>query len=194
MHSPGHRLTRRVCFLSLMLLLHFTGMAQAHRLMAEFHVLRDQRIQIESWFDITGESPQNASVQVFGSNGGLLHEGKLDAKGVFVFELKKREPCSVIVAAGAGHSKELQIGLADLEISPSRASEVAQPTVDDQDEIRPLSDRSSRVSMKDALVGIGFVLALAAFVLSIRNARAIRELRRLDDIKNINCPEPHRGD
>jgi HAMP domain-containing protein len=34
------------------------------------------------------------------------------------------------------------------------------------------------VSAKDVLVGVGFVLAAAAFLLSLRNARQLRELRR----------------
>lgn len=168
------------------MLLNFTGYANAHRLMAEFHILPNKRIQIESWFDITGESPRNASVQVFGISGELVSEGKLDETGIFVFELQKRDPCRIIVSAGGGHTKELQISRADLE-----SSNAASPGVDLQDDVRPRSDRGSRVSIKDALLGIGFVLALAAFVLSIRNARAIRELRRLDGNKRSNCHEPN---
>jgi hypothetical protein len=34
------------------------------------------------------------------------------------------------------------------------------------------------VSVKDVLVGVGFLLAVAAFVLSLRNARQLRELQR----------------
>jgi hypothetical protein len=34
------------------------------------------------------------------------------------------------------------------------------------------------VSLKDVLVGVGFLLALGAFVLSVRNARQLRRLRQ----------------
>jgi hypothetical protein len=39
-------------------------------------------------------------------------------------------------------------------------------------------DRSSRVTAKDVLVGISFLLAAAAFVLSVRNARQLKALNR----------------
>ena len=41
----------------------------------------------------------------------------------------------------------------------------------------PRADRSSQVSIKDVLVGVGFLLSVAAFVLSLRNARQLRTLR-----------------
>jgi hypothetical protein len=41
----------------------------------------------------------------------------------------------------------------------------------------PPADRGARVSVEDVLTGVGFLLALAAFGLSLRNARHIRELK-----------------
>jgi catechol 2,3-dioxygenase-like lactoylglutathione lyase family enzyme len=41
----------------------------------------------------------------------------------------------------------------------------------------PLADRSTRVSLKDVLMGVGFLLALAAFALSVRNARKLEKLK-----------------
>jgi hypothetical protein len=66
-----------------------------------------------------------------------------------------------VISAGAGHRKELEIAAVNLEPS-------AEP---------PPIDRSARVSVKDVLVGVGFLLALAAFVLSLWNARQLRRFR-----------------
>jgi hypothetical protein len=43
---------------------------------------------------------------------------------------------------------------------------------------RPLADRSVPLPLKDVLIGIGFLLAVAAFVLGVRNARELRRLRQ----------------
>ncbi len=74
----------------------------------------------------------------------------------------------VVIAAGAGHRKELSIPLTDLAGSLIGLSKPQDPSA---------ADRSTRISIKDVLMGIGFVLALAAFFWSWRNARRLRELR-----------------
>jgi hypothetical protein len=38
------------------------------------------------------------------------------------------------------------------------------------------ADRTPAVSLKDVLIGVSFLLALGAFVLSVRNARQLRRL------------------
>src|SRR5262249_44559400 len=91
------------------------GAARAHRLEAEYRTLPDGRVQVESWFDLTGDSPEGAAVRVFRGDGELLTEGKLDAKGLFTFRPRAAEPLRVVVSAGAGHRKELQITSAELE-------------------------------------------------------------------------------
>jgi hypothetical protein len=42
----------------------------------------------------------------------------------------------------------------------------------------PEADRNSPFPIKDVIVGVGFLLAVAAFLLSVRNARELRRLRR----------------
>src|SRR5262245_25877160 len=90
------------------------GVATAHRLVADFKILPDARVQVESWFDLTGDSPRNARIQVFrvlanGANGDLLVEGRLDDKGIFVFPFQKAEMLRVVISAGAGHGQKLDI-------------------------------------------------------------------------------------
>jgi hypothetical protein len=157
------------------------GDARAHRLEADYRVLPGRRIQIESWFDLTGESPKGAAVQVYRPAGQLLTEGRLSEKGVFVFSYTQAERLKVVVSAGAGHRKELEIPEAELArgAMASRDQVNATPRAEQPDpDPMPLADRSTRVSLKDVLMGVGFLLALAAFALSVRNARRLEELKR----------------
>jgi hypothetical protein len=156
------------------------GDARAHRLEADYRVLPGRRIQIESWFDLTGESPRGAAVRVYRPAGQLLTEGRLSDKGVFVFSYIQPERLRIVVSAGAGHRKELEIpeaelarGAMDSQAQVNYAASVEQVDTDPA----PLADRSTRVSLKDVLMGVGFLLALAAFALSVRNARRLNELK-----------------
>jgi hypothetical protein len=114
-----------------------------------------QKIKIESWFDLGGV-PSGARLQVFRkSDGQLLLERSLDENGRLTF-YADWEPLHVVISAGDGHQKEIDI----------------QPEADATSPL-PDADRSTRVGIKDILIGVGFLLALAAFVLSVRNHRRI---------------------
>jgi hypothetical protein len=156
------------------------GDARAHRLEADYRVLPGRRIQIESWFDLTGESPKGAEVKVYRPAGQLLTQGRLSDRGVFVFSYTQAERLKIVISAGAGHRKELEIPeavLAREPMDPAQATSAASAEQLDPDPA-PLADRSTRVSLKDVLMGVGFLLALAAFALSVRNARRLNELKR----------------
>jgi nickel transport protein len=161
--------------LATVLLLTGTESARAHRLEAEYTVLPGKRVQIESWFE-TGQSAKSAKVQVFRANGELLTEGRLDAKGIFVFSFTEAESLKVVVNAGLGHSCELHIPAAQLARSTAADGRTA-PSPEAEGAV-PRADRGSRDTFKDVLIGVGFLLAVAAFALSVRNARRLRELER----------------
>ncbi len=104
--SPASSRENRLrLLLAPLLLLACARPAFAHRLEAEYRVLPDKRIEIESWFDLTGDSPRGAKVQVTRPDGSVLVEGKLDARGMFVFPFDKAETLKVFVDAGMGHAK-----------------------------------------------------------------------------------------
>jgi nickel transport protein len=155
--------------------------ARAHRLEAECHVLPDHKVQVEAWFDLGGV-PKGAEVRVLRAGGQVLTEGRLDSQGLFIFPYAEAEPLKVVVSAGEGHRREVEIPAEDLQqANPDQPPPEAvgeKPTL-----AVPLSDHTSRVSIKDMLIGVGFLLALAAFVLSLRNARQLRELRRRDSAR-----------
>jgi cobalt/nickel transport system permease protein len=159
------------------------GPARAHRLEAEAKVLPGGQVRVESWFDLTGESPKGAKVQVLRPDGTTLTKGELDDQGMFVFRYDRPEALRVVVSAGAGHRKELVIPRAELERAATGSKgagdgQPVHPAAAGPPGATPVSsaDRSSRVTVKDVLVGVGFVLAAAAFLLSLRNARRLREL------------------
>jgi hypothetical protein len=166
--------------LALSVLLVAADDARAHRLEADYRVLPGRRVQVESWFDLTGESPKGAAVRVYRPAGQLLTEGQLSDKGVFVFSYSQPERLKVVVSAGAGHRKEIEIPEAELARgatdSQAPASSARAKPLDT--EPAPLVDRSTRLALKDVLMGVGFLLALAAFALSVRNARKLEELNR----------------
>jgi cobalt/nickel transport system permease protein len=159
----------------------FAGNAQAHRLEAECKVLPGNKVRVESWFDLTGESPVGAAVQVFRPGKELLTEGKLDEKGLFVFPFTRAEDLTVVVSAGAGHRKEVTIPRADLmkaqsdEQPPESTNGSGQP---DKESAVPLSSRATRIEIKDILTGLALLLAMAAFALAWRNARMLEALKR----------------
>jgi nickel transport protein len=153
------------------------GAARAHRLEVEATVLPgQQKVRIESWFDLSGDSAMGAKVEVFRPDGRLLTQGRLNDQGIFAFAFEKLEPLRVIVSAGAGHRKELTIPEVDLKAGlAAGTTEPSHSALTGTSDPSPHADRSSRVSPKDVLAGVGFLLALAAFVLSVRNARQLRE-------------------
>jgi hypothetical protein len=113
----------------------------------------------------------------------LLVEGQLDKEGYFVFHYAEVEPLEVIVSAGAGHRKAFTIPAERLgprdgpapprESPPSRKAPETFRATDSGDVWRERS--------KDVLLGVGFLLAVAAFFLSWRNARKLRSLERRNE-------------
>ena len=169
--------------LSLLASLSLCSPAKAHRLEADYRVLPGQRIAIESWFDLTGESPAEATVCVYRQAGdSLLAQGKADDKGLFVFTFSQVEPLRIVVSAPGGHRKELEIPATELTPAPaaSSSSDSSSPAQD----VRPFADRSTRISVKDVLLGLALLLALAAFALALRNARKLQAFRQNDSEKS----------
>ena len=149
--------------------------ARAHRLDGQLFLLPNRKIQVESWFS-NGDAAKGAKVQVYGAQNELVGEGELNDQGVFVFPLGDIDPRAVIISAGAGHRKVLTLAAKVLEraaAAPENNGHSAGPNGVSTTAV-PLAERDSAGPIKDVLVGVGFLLALAAFVLSIRNAQKLR--------------------
>jgi cobalt/nickel transport system permease protein len=153
--------------------------AQAHRLDADYRVRPDGKVQVESWFDVGGKAPAGAKVQVFRLDGVLLSEGALDEQGIFVFAPKEVENLKVVVSAGAGHRAEFVVSREKLR--QSATEDPVKPVGGLSPVPTPLIDRSYQFPYKETLSGIGFLLALAAFVMSLRNMQHLRELKNAQE-------------
>lgn len=158
MHCRRFVLSVFVIEMSLLALVVCPASAWGHRLEGDAHSKKIQKVKIESWFDLGG-IPSGARVQVFRkSDGQLLLEQPLDENGRLTF-YADWEPLHVVISAGDGHQKEMDI----------------QPDMDVSSPLPP-ADRSPRIGIKDILVGVGFLFAVAAFVLSVRNNRKLANL------------------
>jgi hypothetical protein len=184
-------------------LLTLGGRADAHGLNAGYRVLSGNRVQVESWFE-TDEPASGARVQVLHGDEKPLVEGRLDARGIWVFRFPSAERLRVVVRDGAGHKAQVVIEKSELAASVARgttgqviacltglASPLAPPPLlmileeapsasspERADSAPPLVDRSRASLWREVLTGVAFLLSLAAFVLSIRNGRALRELQK----------------
>jgi nickel transport protein len=156
------------------------GDAHAHRLDAQIFALPNREIQVESWFS-SGDAAKGARVQVFDRQDQLIVEGQLNEQGIFVFSYGDTDPCRVVISAGAGHRKEVSISptaLARSVAATTTHNDLQVRAIGNPPALVPLAERDSGPPLKDVLVGVSFLLALAAFVLSLRNAQKLRLLRQ----------------
>jgi cobalt/nickel transport system permease protein len=154
--------------LAIFVLLTTAKLAHAHRLNAEFYVLPDRQIRIESYFQ-DDSIPREATVEVRREDGSLLVQGRVDDKGCFLFRFTQAESLHATIDAGAGHRITLVIPRDKLEPATDDAAPAAQGP------FRGATTHDAlREQIKDGLVGISFVLSVAAFVLSWRNSRRLR--------------------
>jgi hypothetical protein len=190
---------RSAGLLAALLLLADTGAAWAHNLLAEYRILPGGRVRIESWFE-TGDSPPGARVRVYRADGSLLCEGTLDRDGFYTFPVTRPEALRVEVNDRAGHRAEVYIPAQTLAARfPAEAAgavgacvgspaapltavlllgdHVHAPATAPEKDV-PSADRSHPFPLKDILAGVGFLLGLAAFLISLHNARALAEIKK----------------
>jgi hypothetical protein len=146
------------------------GGAQAHRLDAAPRFLPRRMVRVETWFD-NGDIPKTGQVEVTSDSGELLVKGRLSSQGLFLFDAPEGQGLHVKIDAGQGHGKELAIK--PEEVIAAAAPESTAPVA-----TAPApSDHEQPFPIKDVLTGIGLIVAVAALVMSLRNARRLRELK-----------------
>ncbi|HTU91656.1 MAG TPA: energy-coupling factor ABC transporter permease [Gemmataceae bacterium] len=172
----GLKYTPPAVLMAIFALLMTANGAYAHRLQADYFLVADRQVRIESFFD-DGRTPQSATIEVRRPDGRLLAEGSLD-KGCFVFAFEDAEPLEVTINAGAGHRKSFVIPRAHLE----QATTTSHEEIPKSAALGPFPGREThdalREQIKDALVGISFLFSVAAFLLSWRINRRLRRNER----------------
>jgi cobalt/nickel transport system permease protein len=173
-HSPiplPGRQTGVMFLLALGTMLLAAGPVHAHRLQAECTNIDriNRRVTVESWYE-TDEFPHEARVQVLRTDGSILAEGPLDAKGAFIFAYQKAEPLTVQIDAPGGHRATCKIPAAELEGVAS--TETAGATT----QHRGTGPARAEGRFVELVAGVAMLLAAAAFVMSWSNHRRLRRL------------------
>lgn len=128
--------------------------ALAHNLLGEVKSIdrANRQVTIECYFE-AGDAPKDATAEVLKADGSVIAAGPLDARGAFRFTYERPTALRVVVTAG-GHRTTVRIKPEDLEEPKEREVSSEQPS-----------------RWRDLALGVTFLLALAAFVMSWRNAR-----------------------
>lgn len=159
MHGRSLAVTMLICLAS-------SARVDAHRLEASYKVRPGQQLQVEAWFDLTGQPAREARVQVLGPGDQVVFDGRLDEKGIAVIDYPRAEPLRVIVSAGAGHVKELHVESAELEQGMNGPR--------DEGPTKPLLNHSTQVSVWNVLLGVGILAAIAAVAMVRSRSRERR--------------------
>jgi hypothetical protein len=159
--------------------------ARAHRLVAEFTVLPGQKVQVSCRYKVIPRSipAVGARVRVYRGDDAVLVQGETDDQGQFVFAVERAEPLRV-EAYQEGHRAEVQIDArvlgsskeGDHDEQTGLSANRSQPKKNRENSDPP--EENFREWLREILVGVGFLLALGAFLLSLRNAKHLREMQR----------------
>jgi len=167
--------------LLLVLSLALVELVQAHGLSVHWEV-RDGRLVIKA--DSDGEAAVGAGVEVRSAGDEVLATGKLDETGSWQWPIGVGGELTVVVDAGLGHRRSLT--LTGEELRSAKAPASAPPVmVMDPDEVNHEHPAPVRGSSEEAqslglrvVVGLTFVLALAAVWMSFGNMRRVDRLER----------------
>jgi nickel transport protein len=179
---------------ALLVVLASPGLARAHRLIGAYRVLSDRRVQVQSFFS-SGDPPRDGTVKVMRPDKTTLAEGILDEKGLFVFHFDQAEDLKVFIEVAAGttteHRAEFTIPAKDLSLSEGEWTSTPETAPNRLDEKTPfvIPEEWWIVQLKDTVIGVGFLLAIAAFVLSFRNARRLRALTKALERRDVSPGE-----
>jgi hypothetical protein len=155
----------------------------AHDLRARHEVLPNGRILVYCWYNgALKQSPARGAEVEVRRAGGEPIRGTTDDEGCFTFSYDRAEEMTIVVRQ-AGHVNHpfdvVQVDeLGDSSPSvtdPSTSGEVAAAAT----HLQKAADDSSRQALKDLLLGVSLIFAAAAFVMSLRNARRLRDIQRL---------------
>jgi cobalt/nickel transport system permease protein len=153
------RLTPTPAIGAMLLLVMVPTMAHAHALEGEAKVDAAKRtVQVSCWYE-TGDAPEEGKVRVLREDDSVVVQGSLKA-GAFSFSYDKIEPLRILIDAPGGHRTTIRLRVDDLKDTHAEVGMRAQ-------------DRSR---LHDVVLGITFLLALSAFVMSWRNGAKLRKM------------------
>jgi hypothetical protein len=171
------------------------GDALAHDLKANHAVLPDHRVLVYCWYNF-GTGPiaaRHAEVEIQ-RPGREAIRGTTDEKGEFTFAYDKIEEMAIVVRTPGhvNHPPDV-ISVSELEHGGSgEANDTPDESTDKKPDATAASERlhksaeqSSLQLVKDLVLGVCAIFAVAAFVLSLRNARQLREIQKLLEERQV---------
>lgn len=169
--SPPAHQQKISCFLLALLgtVLATSAWAGAHKLVIEHKILSKGQIEIECYFDISGDVPKKARVEVYrGEEPGPLL-GELNEKGKFQFQVFDSTEIRVRVIT-LDHAGEIRIQPQEQE--QFLAVEPAGPKKESP------SKRDLPFPVKDLLLGLAIISSLAALIMVWRLKAKLKKLER----------------
>jgi nickel transport protein len=159
------------------ILLSATVPATAHRVTV-FAWVEGDTVHVEGKF-ARGKKVKQGKVTVFDAQGKGLLEGRTDAQGKFSFKAPEKRPLTIVLDAGMGHRAQWTLDSEDTpqalrergkEVTaeqPGTAPDTLQQAVERalDKKLAPImkmisESQEKRVSLKDILGGIGYILGL----------------------------------
>ncbi|MBV5307745.1 MAG: carboxypeptidase regulatory-like domain-containing protein [Desulfobulbaceae bacterium] len=98
--------------LSVLVFLSTTGLALAHKVNL-FAYVEGETVFTESYFP-DGKFVEDGVVEVFDKNNTKLLEGKTDAKGLFHFQLPRKEDLTIVINASMGHKNSFLLKASEM--------------------------------------------------------------------------------
>ncbi len=173
--------------------------ALAHDLKANHTVVPGHKILVYCWYNsITGPSAARGAEVEVTRQGRDPIKGMTDDKGLFTFGYDKAEEMTITVQQGDHRNRPPDIVLAE-ELERGETADSSKGSVNGSDggvgsaegsasnddtsdaaaRLQKSAEDSSRQLVKDLLLGVSLIFAAAAFIMSLRNARHLREIRKL---------------
>ncbi len=155
----------------------------AHDLRARHEALPGGRILVYCWYNgALKQSPaRGAEVEVRRGEREPIR-GTTDDDGCFTFSYDRAEEMTIVVRQAGHINHPFDVVQVD-ELGDAVASDPEQSSKDEvkaaATNLQKAADDASRQSLKDLLLGVSMIFAAAAFFMSMRNARRLREIQRL---------------
>jgi hypothetical protein len=175
------------------------GLAYAHDLKVIHSVAPKHTIQVYCWYNGLPRPTDASGAEVEVQRSGREPiKGVADGQGLFTFSYDRVEEMTITARQGTHVSRPPDVVHVDeLEgkkgsgsasawsntTVPDRSSAEAQDdksqSPDTRADMHKAAEQSSIQLIKDLLLGVCVIFAVAAFVISLRNSQHVREIRKL---------------
>jgi hypothetical protein len=182
--------------LALLLSLSQGGQVRAHELRVVYDVMPGRQIQVYCFYNsvlIKGQTPARRAEVVISREGRDPIKGTTDDEGKFTFTYDRAEGMTIVAYQVDHVSQKVTIEANELEgnldqdsqeSAGSRSVSTSSPAAS-SGRLEEKAEQAGRQLLKDALVALCLIFIIATFIMTMRNARQLREIRKLLDEREI---------